>query len=221
MAPLPRPAPALVIAVIGAAGTGKSTLAAALADWLADATGLRCTWVPALPHDDSEGGAPHGDGLPSLLRAQHARIAVAARTHDLVVCDTTALDTAVHQRLRYADRSLEAPALALHREQVALTLLTALDLPCAADDPALREPVDDALRALLRAAGLPWALVGGQGPDRVESALDAIAPLLRRRATPRQGLLTRLAQRNASAPRWDWVCEKCDVPECEHVRPRR
>jgi hypothetical protein len=47
-----------------------------------------------------------------------------------------------------------------------------------------------------------------------------VAPLLRRRALPRDGLFSRLARRNAEAPAWQWVCEKCDVPECEHAQLR-
>ena len=104
------------------------------------------------------------------------------------------------------------PADWLH---VALTLLTALDpLHC---DPSA-EATDAALRGRLQAAGLPWVLVSGAGPARVETAIDAVAPLLRAWRTPRNGLLTRLARRNAMAPQWQWVCETCDVPECEHAQ---
>jgi hypothetical protein len=81
--------------------------------------------------------------------------------------------------------------------------------------------VDAALRALVQAQRLPWVLVSGRGEARLESALDAVAPLLRRRALPRDGLFTRLARRNAEAPAWQWVCEKCDVPECEHAALQR
>ena len=63
--------------------------------------------------------------------------------------------------------------------------------------------------------------VSGSGPARLDAALDAVAPLLRDVETPRQGLFTRLQQRNAAARDWQWVCEKCDVPECEHAQLRR
>jgi hypothetical protein len=84
----------------------------------------------------------------------------------------------------------------------------------------VREPVDTALRQLLQAQRLPWVLVSGTGPARLESALDACAPLLRGRPAPRDGMFTRLQRRNAAAPAWTWVCEKCDVPECEHAALR-
>ncbi len=102
-----------------------------------------------------------------------------------------------------------------HRTHVALTLLTALDL--LQQDPAA-ERADTALRSRLQAAGVTWMLAAGVGVVRLESALDAAAALLRARETPRGGLLTRLTRRNAAAPPWQWVCEKCDVPECEHAQ---
>jgi len=49
------------------------------------------------------------------------------------------------------------------------------------------------------------------------AALDAAAPLLRRRARPGAGLFTRLAQRDAEHAGWRWTCDSCDVPECEHA----
>jgi hypothetical protein len=59
--------------------------------------------------------------------------------------------------------------------------------------------------------------VAGSGPARLDAALNAITPLLLKRAAPRAGLLTRLNQRQASFPERRWICEDCDVPECEHA----
>ena len=221
-------AEALVIAVLGAESTGKTTLAAALAARLADETGLRCTWVDEWLRRwcDSAGRTPHPHEQPDIARTQHARIAEARTGHDLVVCDTTALMTAVYSRIVFGDTSLDATAADWHKADISLSLLTALDLPWVSDglqrDGAhVREPVDSAVRELLQRHALPWVLVSGSGTARVEAAIDAVAPLLRARATPRQGLLTRLQQRDAAAPVWNWVCEKCDVPECEHAQLRR
>jgi nicotinamide riboside kinase len=217
----------LVIAVLGAESTGKTTLAAALAARLAAETGLRCTWVAEWLRSwcEREGRTPRRDEQHGIAQAQHAHIAAARAGHDIVVCDTSALMTAVYSRIVFGDDSLGTAAAALHRSDVSLSLLTALDLPWVADglqrDGAhVREPVDSALRELLQSAALPWVLVGGHGAARVDAALDAVAPLLRRRDTPRQGLLTRLQRREAAAPAWSWVCEKCDVPECEHAQLR-
>jgi nicotinamide riboside kinase len=216
---------ATVIALLGAESTGKTTLAAALAQCIGAETGLRCAWVPEWLRDwcEREGRTPRIDEQRGIAREQHARIRQAAAAHDVVVCDTSALLTAVYSRRVFGDATLDDEALALHRRDVALTLLTALDLPWVADglqrDGAhVREPVDALLRAHLHAQRLPWALVSGQGRARVEAALDAVAPLLRARGAPRTGLFTRLQQRNAAPAGRTWVCEKCDVPECEHLR---
>jgi nicotinamide riboside kinase len=214
----------LVIALLGAESTGKTTLAEALAARLAHETGLRCTWVAEWLRlwCEREGRTPRADEQSAIALEQHRRIAAAAAAgHELVVVDTSALQTAVYSREVFDDRSLDTEAAVLHARDVQLTLLTALDLPWVADglqrDGAhVREPVDAALRELLHAHRLPWALVGGLGAARLEAALDAVAPLLRTRTLPRAGLLTRLARREAEAPAWPWRCERCDQPGCEH-----
>ena len=220
-------AEALVIAVLGAESSGKTTLAQALAARLAEETGLAVTWVPEWLRTWCEraGRTPRASEQAGIASTQHEHIDTAAATHDVVVCDTTALMTAVYSQLLFADHTLDATALALHR-RVDLTLLTALDLPWVADghqrDGAhVREPVDSAVRGLLIAHRLRWALVSGSGAQRLDSAIDAVAPCLRDRPAPRAGLFTRLVRRNAGAPAWPWVCEHCDVPECEHASRRK
>jgi nicotinamide riboside kinase len=220
-------AESLVIAVLGAESTGKTTLAQALATRIADETGLATTWVPEWLREwcEREGRTPRPDEQAAIATQQHERIAAAAATYEVVIVDTTALATAVYSGLLFDDRSLEASAVALHA-QVDFTLLTALDLAWVADGHQrdgehVREPVDRRLRELLIAHRLPWALVSGTGRARLENALDAVSPLLRQRQAPKRGLFTRLDQRDAEAPDWPWICETCDVPECEHAMKNR
>jgi len=175
------------IAIVGAESTGKTTLAAQLASGLARGTGLRVAWVPELLREwcDRVGRTPLVHEQASILQAQHERIEAAAAAHDIVVCDTTALMTAVYSRLVFGDRSLDERALALH-DHMALTLVTALDLPWVPDGHQrdgehVREPVDALLRELLLAQRVPWAVIGGAGPARLQQALNAVLPLLRRR----------------------------------------
>jgi hypothetical protein len=73
------------------------------------------------------------------------------------------------------------------------------------------------VREWLIEAGLEWSVVGGTGPARLQSALDAVAPRLRGRPAPKAGLFTRLAERNATPLARTWICETCDSPECEHA----
>lgn len=228
-------AEALLIAILGAESTGKTTLARALAGALAADTGLAVAWVGEWLRDwcDLEGRTPRADEQAAIATEQHRRIAAAAAAHPVVVCDTTALATAVYSRLLFGDDALVAPAVALHR-QFALTLLTATDLPWVADGlqrdgPQVREPVDAMLRELLLAHRLPFAPISGSGPARLASAIDAVAPLLRRHlaaddsgATKHRadGLFSRLAARNAEPAARDWVCLRCDDAACEHAQWR-
>ena len=215
-------AEALRIAIVGAESTGKTALAQALAGRLAALTGRRCTWVGEwLRHwCEREGRTPRPDEQAAIAEQQHRLIDEAAQDHALVVCDTTALMTAVYSDLLFDDRSLVPFAMAQQR-RCDLTLLTALDIDWVADGlqrdgPQVRAPVDDRVRALLIGHQLPWALVAGQGVARVEAALDAVAPLLRQRSATGSGLFTRLAERDASAAARRWVCNDCDDPGCEH-----
>lgn len=214
--------PALRIAIVGAESTGKSTLARDLAQRLAEDTGVPCTAVGEwLRHwCDQHGRTPQPHEQRGIAEHQQALIDAAARQHALVVCDTTPLMTAVYSALLFNDRSLQAYAVAQQR-RCALTLLTALDIPWVADGlqrdgPQVRAPVDSRLRALLIGAGLPFAAVTGSGPDRVQSALDALTPLLRRHGLLGAGLFTRLAQRDAADAARPWTCADCDEPDCEH-----
>ncbi len=220
-------ADALRVAIVGAESTGKTALAQALAQRLAELTGRRCAWVGEWLRDwcEREGRTPRPDEQAAIALHQHALIDDAAASNDLVVCDTTALMTAVYSDMLFDDRSLLPYAVAQQR-RCDITLLTALDIAWVADGlqrdgPQVREPVDNRVRALLIGHRLPWALVAGQGPARLEAAVDAVAPLLRRQAGPGSGLFTRLAERDAAglaeAQAWPWLCENCDAPDCEHA----
>ncbi len=213
----------LVVAIVGAESTGKSTLALSLARRIAAETGLTCapvdehlrTWCEQM------GRTPRIDEQRGIAQTQQDRIAQAAATHDVVVADTSALMIAVYSRFVFNDRSLDVWAGAEHAASVQHTLVTALDLPWVADGlqregEHVRGPIDGMLRELLAAHGIDWSLVSGSGEARIDNALTAVTPLLGRRAIRGSGLFTRLAARNAAQPPWQWVCEKCDVPDCEH-----
>lgn len=218
---------ALLIAIVGAESTGKTELARALAWRIEKHTGLACTAVPEHLRAwcDREGRTPQRNEQAAIAAAQSAAIDTAASEHEVVVCDTTALMTAVYSRMVFDDHSLVGAAVDW-QGRCAITLLTALDLPWAADGlqrdgPHVREPVDRLLRDVLIGQKLPWALVGGAGAARVDSALDAVAPLLRAKPAPRRGLFSRLAERNAEAAARPWTCENCDDPGCEHLTRQR
>jgi nicotinamide riboside kinase len=210
----------VVVAIVGAESTGKTALAEALAARVALETGLRCAWVPEHLRAWCEraGRTPRPDEQAAIAAAQRDAIEAAAREHAVVLADTTPLMTAVYSRLLFADDSLTVEAAAWHR-RCSITLLTALDLPWVADGlqrdgPQVRAPVDAEVRRLLAEHRLDWALVSGAGDERLDNALDALAPLLRSLAAPRRGLFTRLGERNAADK--PWGCSDCDDPACEH-----
>jgi len=219
-------AEALRIAIVGAESTGKSTLATALALALARDEGRRVARVDEWLREWCERHArtPRADEQAAILHEQQRRIDSAAAAHDVVVCDTTPLMTAVYSRLLFADRSLEARALELHARSH-LTLLMALDLPWVADGHQrdgehVREPVDALLRELLLGAGVPFAVIGGQGALRLEHALAALRPRLN--AAPAAGLFTRLTageqgERGERGARGGWSCECCIEGEAERA----
>jgi nicotinamide riboside kinase len=220
-------AEAIRIAIVGAESTGKTSLASQLAARLAQDGGYAVAWVPEVLREwcDEQGRTPLAHEQAAIMRAQHGRIDAAAARHDIVVCDTTALMTAVYSRLIFDDRSLDEQALALHRG-MSLTLLTALDLPWVADGHQrdgehVREPVDGLLRQLLLAHRLPWAVIGGAGPLRVQQAVHAVAPLLRGRRAGARGPFTRLDEADDAAGRIVWSCACCSVPEHERALRRR
>jgi hypothetical protein len=143
----------------------------------------------------------------------------------VVLADTTPLMTAVYHWQVFGNTGLDGAALGWQRG-CALTLLTALDLPWQADGlqrdgPQVRVPVDARLRQLMMTAGLPFTVVAGLGPRRLEAAMDACTRLWRHQAMPKPGLFTRLTEREAAQPPWPWTCEHCDEPGCEHQLRRR
>lgn len=213
----------MLIAIVGAESTGKTELSLALQRALQDATGLSCAVVPEYLREwcEAQGRTPQSHEQSGIAEHQISLIDRAAATHELVLCDTTPLMTAVYSELLFDDRSLHGMAQAFH-QRCELTLLTALDLPWVADGlqrdgPHVRAPVDAAVRKALLQTGQSWSVVGGTGQARVDTALNAITPLLLHSKSPRSGLLTRLDARQASFPERRWICETCDSPECEHA----
>ncbi|MEX8495249.1 AAA family ATPase [Sphaerotilus sp.] len=186
---------------MGAAGTGKSTLARALVASL-EADGMVVAHLDGYRHTFSieRGRAPRQDEQAAIAAEQTRRITAARdarlRPVDVVVADTTALVTAVYSELVFGDTTLYAQALADHR-QADLTLLMAPDLP---------HPADVLLREALLGAGIGFSVIGGQGPQRLASARAAWAATQRRAAAP---------ARSRAPGGWRHHCGRCGDPSCE------
>jgi nicotinamide riboside kinase len=232
-------AEALRLAILGAECTGKSELTQSLRERLALQTGLRVAAVGEWLREwcDIHQRTPLQHEQAAIAEEQQRRIEAACAGHDIVVSDTTALMTAVYSLWYFNDPSLVDSAIAAHAS-IDLVLLTALDLPWQADGHQrdgehVREPVDDLLRGLLIAQGLPFSVVHGTLNSRSEAAWQATLPVLQRRglvvkvpaegANARSGLFSGLLDTLASPARRShrgaWVCECC-VPEAEQASLR-
>jgi nicotinamide riboside kinase len=206
----------VIIAIVGAESTGKTVLARALSERLATATGLRTTWVPDLLRSwcEQQARTPLRHEQADIATEQSRLIDAAAATHELVLCDTTPLMTAVYSEMVFGDTTLYPMALAW-QQRCTLSLLTALDLPWVADDmrdgPHAQQPTDTLVRAALAGAKLSYAVVHGSGGERLANAWNAIVSIAGNEGRPR----TR-ARSDAKPASWSWPCEKCSDPECEH-----
>lgn len=201
---------AFVIAVVGAACTGKSALARGLSESLrADGDDAALIGDIVGEFCDTHRRTPRRDELRALADEQSRRIATAVRHHDTVVADTSALTTAVHSDIVFGDTLLYAAALRT-QSSYGLSLLTALERPSMTEGlpregAAAREPLDTRLRLALQRGGIAHAVVGGSGPARLRAALAAL------RGTPRiapHGVPDR-------ATAWHTLCGCCGDPGCE------
>ncbi|MEJ8849720.1 ATP-binding protein [Variovorax rhizosphaerae] len=203
-----------VIALVGAESTGKTELAQALALRLQQ-RGVASTWVPEYLREwcVREGRAPRREEQQAIADEQTRRINEAAR-NGVAVADTTALSVAVYSDTVFADTSLYPGAVAVQCRYT-ITLLTALDLPWIDDGlqregPHVREPFDGRLRSALAGAGIGYAVVHGTGAQRLTSAWNAINAVASRERP------TGAPVRRGAASGWQWPCDKCSDPSCEH-----
>lgn len=160
---------------------------------------------------EREGREPRPEEQLPIAQEQERRCDEAARTNDIVIADTTALMVAIYSGMLFGGGELHRFAQVRQRHYD-LTLLTGLDLPWVADGlqrvgPQVREPVDALVRSALASAGVPYRVVYGQGDERLVNALAAID-------STQAG--TRQPARPSENRRWQWTCEKCSDPQCEH-----
>jgi nicotinamide riboside kinase len=204
------------IALLGAESTGKTQLAGELAVQLR-AAGKSVAVVPEVLREwcEREGRTPRPEEQMPIAQEQERRVDVAAQTAELVIADTTALMVAIYSAMLFEDGGLYRFALERQRGYD-LTLVTGLDLPWVADGlqrdgPHVREPVDALVRKALATAGVDYRVVYGAGAERLASALAAIESLI-----PSARPAARAELRGAQAAPWNWSCDKCAEPECEH-----
>jgi nicotinamide riboside kinase len=163
-----------IVSLLGAECTGKSTLAPLLARQLG--AGLVTEYLREWC--DAHGRTPQQQEQFHIAAEQAARIEAAALEHELVICDTTPLITALCSQHYFNDDALLDDALAFQR-RCDLTLLCAPDLPWQADGflrdgPQVRARFDARLRRVLADQNLPWIDIHGEAAQRLALAAQAV-----------------------------------------------
>jgi NadR type nicotinamide-nucleotide adenylyltransferase len=166
------------IAILGAESSGKSTLAAALAEH------YNTIWVPEylrefvdmhqrVPREEDQ----YGIALTQMLRENDA----AMRASRYLFCDTTPLMTALYSKVYWGRVDAQLGELdSVH--EYALTLVTAPDGPWTPDglqreSEAVRQSVHALVLANLNARGIAYTIVAGEPDQRmvqVRTLLDAL-----------------------------------------------
>ena len=176
----PRSQDVLIIGIVGAESSGKTTLARALARW------YQSVWVEeyARSYLEAKGAQEEASDLVPIAKGQAAAIAAAIleakkKKKRLVVCDTTQLVMRIWAEVGYG---FCPPALIRYwqKEQMALYLLCAPDIPWQADplrsmpDPLARAALCKYYKTLLDEAKRPYLSLYGCHQKRLMQATQAI-----------------------------------------------
>lgn len=210
----------LRVAIVGAESTGKSWLTQSLAEVLHSRGQVVHAVDEVLRHwCEREGRTPQQHEQMAI--AQQQALAAQQMSEQALerwlLSDTTPLMTAVYSHLLFDDKSLYPMALA-HQALYDITLVTGLDLPWVADGlqrdgPQVRVPVDNLVRQALEGAGLPYQVVYGEGPRRLNNALLALG-------LPGEDLSAQQTRVDGqfliNQGRSIWQCNECSDPGCEH-----
>ena len=127
--------------------------------------------------------------------------------------DAPPLMAALVAHLKAPNFGLLQTAMAQH-QSFDFTLVCGLDLgPSALIGAALppQEAQDAALRALLTSAKLPFAVVYGQGRERLSAARRALSTL------GKTGMMAGQGQDKNELAQWHLSCENCSDPACERA----
>lgn len=214
--PLPRYPSMIRVALLGAAGSGKSALAQALEHhWLARGLAvIRMADHPAGPGPAAGARRQPGEWTATAHAQRQGLQAVDADVR--LVADTTPLMAAVYNELLCNDRSLYPMALA-HQRSYHVTLLMGLDLAAQPDRPADEAAggpagVDQRLRERLAEGGIGYRVIYGSGEQRLHNALLAIEAF-ESLTLPGEAQAVRARLDGRSRP---WRCDQCSDPGCEH-----
>lgn len=166
------------IAILGAESSGKSTLAAALAERYAT------LWVPEYLREfvETKQRVPFESDQVLIAQTQLEREAqAAARATSLLFCDTTPFMTALYSRFYWHRVDDELARLAAAHDY-AHTFVTAPDAPWEPDglqreSAEVRDHVHGQVLAALGQRGIAFTLLSGSLSQRIETAASVLAAL--------------------------------------------
>lgn len=174
--------PPLLICLIGAECTGKTTLTKALAVhfdglWVDEYLRSFCAEAGRTPRRDEQALI-----LETQLAQETAQLALARdQQRAFVFCDTAPLLTAIYSDFYFSDSSLYPRAHQLHT-RYALTLNLLPDVPWEADgiqhDGAhVRAPLQAIIERELSRLAQPFVRIAGVGEARLQAAIAALETL--------------------------------------------
>ena len=173
------------IAILGAESSGKSTLAAALAERYAT------VWVPEYLREfvETQGRVPREEDQFPIARTQMEREDEAAlRANRFLFCDTTPLMTALYSRW-YWNRVDAALSVLEWRHDYALTLVTAPDSPWQEDglqreSDEVRQTVHQQVLEMLADRGIDYFTVQGSLGERLLQVAELLSAISLERSMP-------------------------------------
>jgi NadR type nicotinamide-nucleotide adenylyltransferase len=169
------------IAIIGPESTGKSTLAAALADY------FQCPWVPEFARNyllDLNRPYEEHDLLKIALgqiAAEDQWMGKEMNPPPFLICDTELTVVKIWSEVKYGKvdpRIMEA----LEKRTYSHYLLTHIDLPWVPDPlrehPRHREELMNRYLKECEERNLPYTLIRGKDSERLEKAIKALKDLI-------------------------------------------
>ncbi|MFZ6674367.1 AAA family ATPase [Undibacterium sp. Xuan67W] len=167
------------MAILGAESSGKSLLADALA------RRYQSVWVPEYLREfvDTHQRVPTEAEQILIARTQVEReLALFAEAKDWLFCDTSPLMTALYSRHYFGRVDAELDILEKQHDYDFI-VVTAPDFPWTPDglqreSPAVRQQIHEQLLDLLDEREIPFLMVTGSLPDRVEQVDFALSFLL-------------------------------------------
>jgi len=162
------------VALIGGESTGKTTLAAGLAERLGT------TWVPEYGRElwERRGGKLEYADLLAIGREQVAREEAALDdAAGWLVCDTSPLVTMFYSEAMFGQ--IDPELIELAARPYDMTFLCAADFPFVQDgtrrDPTFRQRQNDWYGRAMAVSGIPYQVIGGPLDERLQTASSVLA----------------------------------------------